>query len=511
MPRVHYDGIRTSYKLGNDLQVGPIDDGVTRLWPVDEFDAGTGHSDVLPLISICVHQGSLFVTWCEAQQDTSDPHVSRFVDGPFVKRYDPASNTWIQVGVVEPSLLVVDQDDRAAWNAIPSPYSLGTRFLPKLARLVSDGTSLFCVYAIHETVAGAGSSFSPFKLAIRRWTGAAWELYGEIPAVGYNDHGTSGGFAGTNYSRFSGISAAASPYDSGACYVTLVQAGEYAEGSSSSGDFLYQGVVGRFDGSSLDGDVRVIGTPGVDHVSDFTEFVNLAVRYDDADGPWIWTRLGGGGFPNENALIRWSDMAVVQSWPNGVLPFVQGPTGYRGGAWLCSTLVAGTPNFTAVRELASDGSTSTSDQLDGLPDLPFPIAFYLAEPPSHNIWVVGGEGQIWLYHLPCRAWTLLDFTFTPVASDPYSGLPRAFWDLAFRLEGGRNLGVASVGESGFPGLDSVLRSGVIYVAAWLTDSVEDVTKIRVYAAPIQRNKHTCRDRGVETLPYFIPLGNQPAS
>lgn len=521
-----FDGIQTSYKLGDDLQVVDVTNII--LWPTDEYDAGSGTSDQSPLISICEHQGSLFVAWCEAREDLSLP-FERVVYGPFVKQYDPGSNTWIQVGDVEPTLFPVNQDDRATWNTIPAAFTLGTRFLPKLPRLVSDGTNLYCVYAIHESVAvsypGHSTSFSPFKLTAKCWDGSAWVLWGEIPASGWNDHGP--GAFGSNNSAFFGISAAASPHDVGACYITLVQSGE--TGGFGGGDpILYEGVVARFDGGA--GTVKTIGTPRTDpsDPTGTTEFVQLQVRYDDADGPWIWWEgiLDSGVDSISVYLQRWSDMAIIQTWPQlGIAPQINMPVGWEPGAWLNPVEVSFGPTVTALRELISDGSSSISDPLNGSTDLVYPPedlsldatferpAFFkvFSEPPN-DIWAVSYgpsgdyEGAVWLYHRPCEAWTRIPFT--PIASDPFSGLPPAFWYLTFQMEGGRNLSLAHAPEATPAAMDNILFEGVIYVAAFVTNLETGRTIIRVYAAPIQRNKFNCASRGVYLAPYYLPLGNE---
>lgn len=555
-----YDGIQTSFQLGNDLQL-PIPS-------VPIIDVAATGSDVSPAgqefsgyppAYICEHAGSLFVAYVQSTWDgetyfTSDFNPGSGVTplflasgGPYVKQYNPGSDTWELVGdPIEPTLFPALADGffvSFGYTTYPdnvhhgssASFAIGTRFAPSRVVLASDGTSLYLCYSLHITQADPHDPthqvMSPFTLLVRRWNGSTWELYGQIDPVGQQDD-QSDFLAGSSLgSAWGGINLAASPLEPGAVYASLVQGGLDTNRPTFSrpGNYLYQGVVARYDGSSIAGTVKAIGNPTVgtgDGHGGATfvygaYFYGLTVRYDDANGPLIFyaatLQSDDPASPTLASMVRWSDMAVLQSIPTNTGPIGPGgqqivlgpshlPRGYEGSAYLLD-IDTGPPAFPFyLRDWSSDGS-GPSAPLDGVvPELQEPTAGTIKVEPDlpNNIWTLTRQGKVWLYHRPCRAWTHIQFTALG-ATGPVDGENFPFCE-----------GVDLVSRSGHyfsvfapQWIDFIVRDGSIYVAAWLlnidTEGFRDVPPevvLRVYKAPIQRNEYQCRNVSLHIFDRF---------
>lgn len=123
--------------------------------------------------------GVLWTTWASREFDNNPFAVQHTALGPWVAMWDGAN--FVLVGdQLEPTFTWDDPDTAENFPA----YTPSIRRSPQLC---TDGTDVFCVYELVMVVTDPTSMMqgdNPIILyRCRRWTGATWELYGEISTV----------------------------------------------------------------------------------------------------------------------------------------------------------------------------------------------------------------------------------------------------------------------------------------------------------------------------------------
>lgn len=254
-------------------------------------------------MDLIVYQGSLYVAWVEYQWNGS----VRLDRGPYVAKWNGAAWVAVGSGEVDPSITPVDNTyPSAGYGSFEITDPVGTRMRPARPRLVSDGTSLFCVYTVNEVAVAPPSAYlgpngangpngavgggaiigvthpfnkwAPRKIYVRKWSGTSWDLYGSLDAVTNNNGCGSGAPPGNHLGptqtnpggsaipgTFLDIGACASPSAPGVVYVAVAEEGPnspinyYQSGGS---DFFAPNRcsvrTAKFDGSSTIGTVQTI-------------------------------------------------------------------------------------------------------------------------------------------------------------------------------------------------------------------------------------------------------------
>lgn len=482
-------------------------------------------------VDICFHQGELYVVWVEPEWNGS----VRLARGPFVNRWDGAA--WVNVGgEVDPD--ITPSDIRDAWNPTTEGYPFGsttarhptdTTYYPARPRIVSDGTDLYVGYTVRRVTTGAGppigsyftdNSFVRHKVVagewtqwisrwarVRRWDGASWELYGEIPAQTCNAIHSKSTFVG-DYTGY--LDLAASPAEPGVVYLTVWERGQtnVAIRWDLPVNFVLSLVIGtkhytglksrmysaRFDGSSTTGPVREF------------EAVTTAVVDATGSGSSASAVALGTFIANRNSLatpsetrtdgatvigyVFWSDPDVpelrMELQSDGSL--VQSVT-LPGGPVVPESMYANGPvalgrglgfyyisMFDEIYQVPDDG-LGPFDDLDSLPAYAAEGAFLtptLIADGADNIWTTQGwfadatasEGSLMHYHRPCRAWV----DYGKVAgTDSLYGRP------ALAIDG-----------------DTLYYAAAVFSS---TDSTQDV-KVQVWTVPILRDALSCEGAGI---------------
>ena len=468
-------------------------------------------------VDICFHQGELHVVWVEPEWNGS----VRLARGPFVKKWNGAA--WVNVGgEVDPD--ITPSDIRDAWDPTTEGYPFAsksaihptdTTYYPARPRIVSDGTDLYVGYTVRRVTEGAGPPIGSYFIdnrtyfpryrvvagdwdqwisrwaRVRRWDGASWELYGEIPAQTCNAIHSTSTFTG-DYTGYLDLSASSA--EPGVVYLTVWEIGQtnVAIRWAYPVSFIITLVVGtnhysglksrmysaRFDGSSTTGPVRefqAVTTSVVDSTGSSSAANNIAlttflaniaslttpsetrtdgatgvgyVFWSDPDVPELRMELQSDG-----SLVQ----AVNLASGLGAGPFSLG----RGlGYYYISTR-------NNLYQVPEDGSADFDD-LDSLPVFAAEGASKtptLIADGADNIWTTRGwsadatssEGALLQYHRPCRAWV----DYGKVAStDTIYGRP------ALAIDGDTLYYAAAV----FPYTDS---SQDLKVQVWTVDILRD--------------------------------------
>jgi hypothetical protein len=303
-----YDSSGVASRLGADLQQfssngwnpsGTAQDKGRTFWDGGQNIGGSSPVNAYAqgYVDLIVHQGALHVAWVEHQWNGS----VRLARGPYVSRWNGSS--WVALGgEVDPSITPVDITyPSPGFGSFEMTDTVGTRWRPGRPKLVSDGTSLFCVYTVQEVVTAPASAYLPLagstgpggnlvgvthpfnrwaprKVYVRKWNtgGGTWDLYGSLDALTSNN-GAGAGAApapGTAAAPSGGtascgflldIGASASPNQLGVVYVAMMEQGANSPANyyNSGGTYFFAPnrcvlQAAKFDGSSTAGTVTQI-------------------------------------------------------------------------------------------------------------------------------------------------------------------------------------------------------------------------------------------------------------